>query len=187
MAVPRFGLKRDGILARRIDLRCDNCDPLTAALPHELTHVVLADRFLDQPLPRWADEGIAVMADTAEKRAGHDRDLRSAITSGTRIRLASLFKQENYPRGQVAAFYAQSSSVARLLVERDSEATFVKFIGRAMVAGYDMALQEVYGLSSVDELERLWMREVLDGIGDKTPAPLKSRSPVSRSLAGLIR
>jgi len=174
-------------MARRIDLRSDSCNPLTAALPHELTHVVLADRFRDRPLPRWADEGIAVMADTAEKQAGHERDLRSAIASGNRIRLESLFNHENYPGGQVAAFYAHSTSVARWLIQQNSEATFVKFIDRAMEAGYDVALQEVYGLSSVEELERHWMREVLDRKSDKPPALSKSRSPVSASLTSLAR
>lgn len=34
------------ISKRRIDLRGDRPDYLTAALPHELTHVMLADHFL---------------------------------------------------------------------------------------------------------------------------------------------
>jgi hypothetical protein len=149
------------VLARRIDLRCDNCDPLTAALPHELTHVVLADRFPNQPVPRWADEGIALLADSATKQAGHERDLRTAVSNGTRIPLALLVRMNDYPAGQIAAFYAQSSSVVRLLVDRSTEATFVDFVEYAMKHGYDVALQKEYGLRSIDELERLWIHDVL--------------------------
>src|SRR5262249_8480919 len=34
---------------------------LAAQIPHEVMHAVLADHF-GRPLPRWADEGIAIMA-----------------------------------------------------------------------------------------------------------------------------
>ena len=33
------------------------------SLGHELTHVLLADLFPNQTLPRWLDEGIAILAD----------------------------------------------------------------------------------------------------------------------------
>ena len=42
---------KDCIAKRRIDLRGDRPDYLTAALPHELTHIVLADHFAGQSLP----------------------------------------------------------------------------------------------------------------------------------------
>jgi hypothetical protein len=166
------------ILARRIDLRCDNCDPLTAALPHELTHVVLTDRFLDHPLPRWADEGIALLADSPTKQARHERDLRTVISTGSRIPLASLVRMNEYPAGHVAAFYAQSSSVVRLLVDRATKATFVDFVEYAMKHGYDVALQNTYGLRNIDELERLWTQKVQHQIAQNNATP-RARVKVS--------
>jgi hypothetical protein len=172
-------VEKGRILARRIDLRSDNRDPLTAALPHELTHVVLNDRFLDHPLPRWADEGIALLADSAAKQTAHERDLRTAISTGTRIRLAALVRMNEYPINQAAAFYAQSFSVVRVLVDRANEATFLDFMDRAMKQGYDIALQETYQIHSIDELERVWTKGALYGTAKKseTPHPQKSGSP----------
>ena len=45
------------------NLRADHPQLLTAILPHEVTHVVLADLFTLQQIPRWADEGMAVLAE----------------------------------------------------------------------------------------------------------------------------
>lgn len=56
------------IASRRIDLLGDQTEFLTAALPHELTHVILRDRLMSTPPPRWADEGMAVLADTEAKQ-----------------------------------------------------------------------------------------------------------------------
>ena len=67
------------IVSRRIDLRGDVAEPLCAALPHELTHVLLADVFPGETLSRWADEGIAMLADPPEKLARHGQDLRAAL------------------------------------------------------------------------------------------------------------
>jgi hypothetical protein len=164
------------ILARRIDLRCDDCDPLTAALPHELAHVVLADRFLDKPLPRWADEGIALLSDPPTKRAGHDRDLWIAIASGSRIPLAALLHMHEYPAGQVPAFYAQSSSLVSFLVNRSTEAKFVNFVEYAMRNGYDAALRDEYGLRNVVELEQLWTHETLVQIARSSQKPSPNKS-----------
>ena len=47
----------------RTNLRADHPQVLTAILPHEVTHVVLADLFTTQQIPRWADEGMAVLAE----------------------------------------------------------------------------------------------------------------------------
>jgi hypothetical protein len=65
---------RNSVVKRRIDLRGDRSDYLTAALPHELTHVVTADHFSEGALPRWAEEGMAVLADTEVKQQLHARD-----------------------------------------------------------------------------------------------------------------
>ena len=52
---------------RRIDLHCDVADMLTHVLPHETTHAVLIGRFGRHLLPRWADEGMAILSEPREK------------------------------------------------------------------------------------------------------------------------
>ena len=66
------------VTARRTNLRADHPQLLTAILPHEVTHVVLADLFTTQQIPRWADEGIAVLAEpTAEQKPPRGRAARA--------------------------------------------------------------------------------------------------------------
>ena len=152
-------------------------------------HVVLNDRFLDRPLPRWADEGVALLADPAAKQTAHERDLQTAISTGTRIRLAALVRMNEYPINQAAAFYAQSFSVARLLVDRANEATFLDFMDRAMKHGYDVALAKTYGIRSIDELERVWTQVELYGTAkrNETPHSRTSGSPVYTTMVSFPR
>ena len=67
---------------RRIDLRIDVPDYLVEVLPHELTHVLIADHFRDGPPPLWYDEGLALLADSQSKQSLHQRDLRNGVNQG---------------------------------------------------------------------------------------------------------
>ena len=58
-----------------MDLHCDDVNMLVAVLPHETTHTVVAGNFGDQPVPRWADEGMAVLTEPREKIERHLRNL----------------------------------------------------------------------------------------------------------------
>jgi hypothetical protein len=144
---------------RRIDLRGDS--PLgLEALPHELTHVVVADLLEGQQPPRWADEGMAMLADSAAKRSLHERDLAAGLADRRAFRLAELFAIRVYPHPtRVPAFYGQSVSVAGLLANRDDPVRFVEFLKLGERDGYDRALAQVYGIADVAALERLWLAE----------------------------
>ncbi|MBS0209692.1 MAG: hypothetical protein JSS27_12150 [Planctomycetes bacterium] len=175
------------LITRRIDLRADHPEGYQDALAHEMTHVVVADRFIQSPLPRWADEGMAVLADSREKQKAHNADLHDSRRNGTAFRLAELFALEEYPQPhRQAAFYGQSASLARYLVERHSADKFVAFIEVACRSGYDTAAREVYGLASLVELEQGWIAHL------KTPqaamvsedtAPLKNMPIIGRQLS----
>lgn len=148
------------ITKRRIDLLGGSTEYLTAALPHELTHVVLKDRFASEVLPRWADEGMAILADSIAKQERHFKDLRLAATNRTAFHAAELFMMEDYPPpSRFGAFYGQSASLTKLLVARKGPEQFVRFIDRAREKGYDTALQECYGIASVGELDRQWQKQ----------------------------
>jgi hypothetical protein len=145
------------VVSRRIDLRGDVAEPLRAALPHEMTHVVLADAFPSDELPRWADEGMAMQADPPEKLAGHARDLEAAVASGTAFRVPELLVKDAYPMGERrAVFYAQSASLVTYLAARQQPSQFVEFAHRAASEGYDAALRDTYGIHDVGQLERFW-------------------------------
>jgi hypothetical protein len=148
----------NNVVKRRIDLRGDRSDNLTAALPHELTHVLMADHFGEGALPRWAEEGMAVLADTELKQQRHARDLDAALRSGKASALSKLLPQAGYPAAdQWAAFYGQSLSVVNFLVQRESPHRFVQFLDAARSIGYDRALKDFYGVRDTEELDRLWL------------------------------
>ena len=147
---------------RRIDVRGMDPDWQSAALPHEMTHVVLADRFAGQRLPRWADEGVAILADPDTKVQGHLRDLEQAVATRNAFRVVELFALEDYPpANRWAAFYGQSASLTQFLVSRsDSSEKFVDFVELAMHRGYDAALRDVYQIHDAAELERAWRAQL---------------------------
>jgi hypothetical protein len=145
------------VTSRRIDLRGDVADPLRAALPHEMTHVILADAFAGEHLPRWADEGMAMQADPRDKLRLHSRDLNAAVVEQSLFRVPELFAEADYPAGdRRAVFYAESVSLVSCLASRRAPAEFVSFIHRAGKQGYDAALRDIYGIHDVGELEHLW-------------------------------
>ena len=145
------------VVRRRIDIRADRPGWLMGALAHELTHVVLADEFVATGVPLWADEGMAVLADPEAKQDLHLRDLGRARQRGRSLRLAELLAENGVPtREQMPAFYGQSLSLVKYLVDRKTPADFVGFLHRAQRVGYDAALRDCYGLGGVAELERQW-------------------------------
>jgi len=145
------------IVSRRIDLLDAGTSFLSAALPHELTHVVLSDRFTSAVVPRWADEGMATLADTEAKQKRHHKDLRESVAHHTTYRAAELLAVDDYPApDRFGAFYGQSVSLTRFLVDRKSPQQFVQFLERARHTGYDSALRECYDIAGVGELDRQW-------------------------------
>jgi hypothetical protein len=150
------------IKSRRIELVGGRADFLSAALPHELTHVVLKDRFLSTAIPRWADEGAAILADTDAKQARHRTDLNDALHRHATFAAASLLTMDEYPGpDRMGAFYGQSASLTKFLIERGKPAQFVDFVELATAKGYDAALRQCYDIPNVDDLDRQWRRYVL--------------------------
>ncbi len=157
--------------SRQIDLVGDRADFLTAALPHELTHVVLKDRFSTMTVPRWADEGMAILADSDAKQGRHLRDLADGVASNNLFDTAALVGLENYPgASHIGVFYGQSVSLVKYLVDEKGPRQFVDFIARTSTQGYDAALQECYGLHDVGQLDRRW-RQSLFAAGKSEPSP----------------
>ncbi len=144
------------VVERGIDLLVREQGALPA-LPHELTHVVLADAFGGRRPPRWADEGIATLADSIEKQGLHKRDCRQALSTGTALRLADVIGLQQFTSAQqVAPFYGQSLSLVSFLAKRDGPAGVVAFVDAAMTRGYDLALKDCYGIDGLAALERHW-------------------------------
>lgn len=154
----------DKITKRRIDLLVNQHRQLTA-LSHELTHVVLADRFGADQAPLWADEGIATLADSAAKKSLHQKDCLEALRNGTSLRIVDLLELEQFRSPhQVPAFYGQSLSLVQFLAEHGEPSEFVSFLELAKERGYDRALREAYGIDGISHLETLWREYAISGV-----------------------
>lgn len=131
-----------------------------SVLPHEITHTVFAYYFRC-PVPRWADEGGAVLSEDDIERDRHDHLCRHILnTPGRAIPLRRLFALRDYP-SDVMALYAQGFSVVNFLVQAKGRQTFLLFIHDGMTSGWDRAVASHYGYHSVDELEQAWRAYLL--------------------------
>lgn len=149
------------IIARRMDLRCDIPNMTQTVLPHEATHVVLAGMFGPFDLPRWADEGIAVLAEPNEKIEQHRRNLHKHYQDGLLFGLKELMKMENYPEPRrIGAFYAQSVVLVEFLTQQRGPKVLAEFVKDGLRHGYETSLQRHYGMT-FPQLETLWQQQVI--------------------------
>jgi hypothetical protein len=147
------------VVARRINLRSDAPDLLAAVLPHEITHIVLADLFPEQPIPRWADEGMAALAEPATEQARHDAELLEPLRANRLLGIDQLMVMD-HPEGESwPLYYAQSVALVRFLVERSGPGTFIEFVHDLSEAGADAALRKHYSIRDSAELQQLWLAD----------------------------
>ncbi|HKA08385.1 MAG TPA: hypothetical protein VKD71_14090, partial [Gemmataceae bacterium] len=132
---------------------------LTDVVPHEVTHCVMAEYFW-APVPRWADEGIALLSESEEERTRHQRLAQEAVKSGDFIQTKAFFKAKEYPTRSIAAFFAQGYWVTKVLVDRKDRPTFVAFVKDGMKDGWEPAAKKHYGYASLAELEDDYRRKL---------------------------
>jgi hypothetical protein len=149
------------VSGRRIDLHIDTMGMLEAVLPHEATHVVLAGNFGTHQVPRWADEGMAVLTEPLEKIEQHRRNLAKAQRDGLLFGVKELMDLPNYPDGsRIAAFYAESVILIEFLTTQRGPETMTAFLRDGLDTGYESALRKHYGWTFRD-LQSNWDRQVL--------------------------
>ncbi|MFO0852707.1 MAG: sigma-70 family RNA polymerase sigma factor [Gemmataceae bacterium] len=170
-----------------------------STVPHEVMHCVLATHF-GRALPRWADEGLAVLAESAEEQHAHDVRCRELLNQGRCIQLANLFKMTEYPR-DMAVLFAQGYSVCQFLLTRDSklidqfaDATksgigvrvdrdlarrqlLIMFVAAGANEGWDETAKRAYGFESVDKLEAAWLQFLHQKPPSRVPTPPAAISP----------
>jgi outer membrane biosynthesis protein TonB len=152
------------VVARRINLRADHPDLIAAVLPHEVTHVVLADLFPDQPPPKWADEGIAVLSEPVALQERRVTPLAKALGAGPIFAVGDLMAIADYPDGRHwPLFFAQSVSLTKFLVERGTPDQFIRFLQAARRNGPDAELRRVYKIDGVADLQKRWLAHLRSG------------------------
>jgi hypothetical protein len=148
------------VVSRRIDLHCDDANMPVGVLPHETTHVVLAGRFGDRAVPRWADEGMAVLSEPRERIERHLRNLPQHRADRHLFGTGQLMNLDAYPDPHyIGPFYAQSVSLVDFLTNRAGPRVFAKFLREGLAGGYEPALQKYYGFQGFADLEQQWLQQ----------------------------
>ncbi len=153
----QMGQNGGRIVSRRVNLRADHPSVDTAVLPHEVTHVVLADLFPTRPIPRWADEGMAVLAEPASERRNRAKDLADPLATGRLFPMKGLVAMDSPEDQHWGLYYAQSVSLTRFLVARGGHAQFIRFLQAAERNGFEPELRKVYKIDGCGDLHARWL------------------------------
>lgn len=158
---------------------------LESALPHEITHVLLAHHFAGPiPIPRWADEGAAMLAEAPGKGLLHEKAVQQFLNAGRAFQLKRLFALHDFP-ADAATFHAESYSVAKFLVETADRQVFLEFVADGMRDGWDVAAKRHYAYENLASMEIAWLKNLRALRQTSESAEKSDNSQVSsRSLAG---
>lgn len=166
------GTRPDGATTYRVrygataGLRIDLSGPveriLDSVLPHEMTHAVLSSHF-EQPLPRWADEGAATLAEAEVQRRRQAQIVRELVKSRHRIPLRRLLSMRDYPHQMhdTMTLYCMGFSLSEFLVETGGKTRYVEFLETAQRDGWDDGLKEHYKFDGVEAFETAWLAWLL--------------------------
>ena len=148
---------------------------VNSVLPHEVAHTVFAQH-CGCPVPRWADEGAAILSESAEEHERHVQMVRQMFEQRKLFRLRLLLPMMEYPAGTdaVMTLYCQGFAVSDYLVKHRDNLTFLSFVVEGQrTKDWDRALQSSYGFRSVEELEESWFRY------------MKTKRPRTAALPGM--
>jgi hypothetical protein len=144
-----------GQLVRSIHLPCKEPSQVIDVLPHEVSHSVMAVRFQGRT-PRWADEGMAMLAETpASYKDYTDRLPRYRKADG--LFALEVLTQTNEPdHFNTLEYYAQSTSLVQYLTELKGPQAFAGFLKTYIGKGAVQALRQHYDIKSYADLEARW-------------------------------
>lgn len=128
-------------------------------LPHEVAHATLVIS-LGRPLPRWADEGAALLAESESQRVRQRAMVRQFIAANRMMPLSDVLGVVEYPagRGRLSEFYAASFSLTEYLVNRGGRQRLLEFVRDGDLMGWESAALRHYdsGLNDLEEDWRQW-------------------------------
>jgi hypothetical protein len=177
-----FAFDNGRVLGQKMNIEGSLDRLLASVLPHEVTHTVFAHHFRT-PVPRWADEGGAVLSEDDIERQRHDKLVRQILNGRREIPLRRLFALREYPN-DVMCLYAEGYSVAQFLVDRSNRPTFLNFVAQGMSQGWDGAARAYYHYNSVEELEQAWLAHLRET--KRPPVQLAQDRPPAPGSQGLL-
>jgi hypothetical protein len=146
------------VLSRCIHVHGTRTFLLKGVVPHEVTHAVLAGRLSSGRVPRWADEGMAILAEAQPHIDIHLRYLPRWRADDALYSMRTLVEMRDYPEPHaLGVFYAQSVSLVDFLTRQKGAERFAAFVRDGECDGYAASLRKHYGWSFA-ELDRHWRR-----------------------------
>lgn len=129
---------------------------LESVLPHEMTHAVLASVF-NRPLPRWIDEGLAVLSE-GQPAQQRQRLLLRELLGQNPPPLRTLIARAEYPQTleQTQAVYLVGFSLADYLIKRYGRKRLIGCLTSAMDDDWESAVRSHFRYDSLETMERDW-------------------------------
>jgi hypothetical protein len=123
-------LTRGLMLQRQISLAQTDARLTRDQLPHEMSHVVLAELLSNRHPPLWANEGLATLRESARSRQRRRAWIARALRRRRTIALRALMESVRYPGAYRAklTFYAESMSLVELLLQLGGRAQLLVFL-----------------------------------------------------------
>ncbi|HEY6081356.1 MAG TPA: peptidase MA family metallohydrolase [Polyangiaceae bacterium] len=155
VAYPEIGL----VLLTVKPVHATSQHDLNEVFRHELAHVALEDAIGGQRVPRWFNEGFAVLA-SGETSFVRMQTLASATMSDNLLTLGQMERTFPADENQANIAYAQAADVVRFLVRREEQHRFRGLVshlrdGQSM----DSALLNSYGEETAT-LESEWREDI---------------------------
>ena len=152
-------LLRGRVIARRIDLSSDDPGLLHSTLPHEVSHVIVAELMGSQTVPLWVNEGLAMLTEAPRSRRRHRLVFMANLRRGRLYPLEALMSMKTYPDFR-RLFYGQSLSLVEFLLTRGDNAQLLSFVHEGV---NDRTLRKYYGFTGYEGLRQAWLRWLRTG------------------------
>jgi len=166
-----------------------------SVLPHEMTHAVLASIFR-RPLPRWIDEGIAILSEHQNAQQRQRLLLRGMLRRKS-PRLRTLIAAAEYPRGpgRSETIYLVGFSLTDFLIGRHGRVSVIKCLSATAspsVASdtatsnadlWESAVRQHFPYDSLEDLEQAWKAWLEDSAPAVTASPPAVRERPQRAEA----
>jgi len=157
---------RTGAHLSQMDIHSWQTSPrlLTSTLPHEITHLIIAENSADRALfPRCFNEGFAVMMEPKPHRDYYMNFLRMRLKSQSFIPLSELIVAKDYPQDP-EFFYAEGYALIEYLVQQKGLKETVSLV--RLCNSPSSAISQLLKISaarSLDELEASWKAWIIAG------------------------
>ena len=143
-------LDMGGMFLRSIHLPCKEPSQVIDVLPHEVSHSVMAIRFQGRT-PRWADEGMAMLAETPSSIEECLGRLPRYRRKENLFSLEVLMQTEEAEQFNTMEFYSQSTSLVQFLAAEKGPRAFTEFLRTYITkgGGAEAALKKHYDIQAI--------------------------------------